>query len=112
MDNETGIFMYAWAAGTEVCGTDVVRWRDPFASQRDSTHWSFASSLSQLGPLPDGLYYLSVRAYNNVQRGGPLVTTVCNTVPLVIDTTKPVLVNFTTDYDDNSSALIARYLFV
>jgi hypothetical protein len=60
-------------------------------------------------PLPEGKYYVTVRGFNNIVRGGPLVTTVCNSVPLAIDRTPPVLNSLLVSYDDINPALSAAY---
>ena len=103
--------MYAWALGTKPCQNDVLDWLDPFASQRDQSAWSFTGARGNISPMPEGRYYLSVRGFNNVIRGGPLATTVCDTVPLIIDMTKPVKNEFIVAFDDSIEYLVITYNF-
>ena len=54
--------------------------------------------------LPDGKYYVTVQALNNAVHGGSLVTTVCHSTPLIVDTTPPVFyqvpdIMFDEDFD-------------
>ena len=63
----------------------------------------------EIPPLPEGRYYASVRAFNNVVRGGPLATTVCNNVPLAIDRTPPYLNTFLVGFNDEIMQLTAGY---
>lgn len=111
MDIETGMFMYTWALGTAPCRSDVLPWLDPFSNQRDSSTWSYAAALSGFAPLADGRYYVSVRGFNNVQRGGPLATTVCNSVPIAVDTTQPVQNSFLVSFSDEEMLLKADFNF-
>ena len=109
-DLETGIYLYAWAMGTTPCASDTLTWINPFDSQRDSSSWQYSAARGAISPaLPEGRYYISVRAFNNVVRGGALATTVCNSVPLVVDTTKPILSSFLLNFDDDASLLAADY---
>jgi hypothetical protein len=87
----------------------VLDWVDPFSSQRDSSSWSYTAARANMPPMPQGKYYVSVRAYNNVVRGGPLLTTVCNTVPLVVEYVPPILNTFLIEYSDISSELQFSY---
>ena len=108
-DLETGIYKYVWSMGTKPCQSDSIAWNDPFASHMNSTTWSYGASLGNVGPLSEGFYYMNVRAFNNVVRGGPLATTVCNTVPLVIDRSNPVVNSFLLSYDDEALLLYYRF---
>ena len=40
---------------------------------------------------PDGAYFISVRALNKVEFGGPMALTVCHNTPLIIDNTPPII---------------------
>jgi len=96
--------------GTTPCASDVLTWINPFDSQRDSSSWRYSAARGEISPvLAEGRYYISVRAFNNVVRGGALATTVCNSVPLVIDITKPILNSFLLNFDDNASQLDAYF---
>ena len=39
----------------------------------------------------DGAYFISVRALNKVEFGGPMALTVCHSMPLIIDNTPPII---------------------
>jgi hypothetical protein len=104
-DDETGIFMYAWALGTQPCLNDALDWLDPFSSTQSDADWSYDGARSEIPALPEGFYYLNVRAYNKIIRGGPLATTVCDTVPLIIDASKPVMNSFIVKYSDEAREL-------
>lgn len=101
--------MYAWSLGSKPCSNDVLDWLNPFNSHRDSSSWSYTGARGNIGPLPEGRYYFNVRAFNSVIRGGPLSTTVCNTVPLAVDITKPIMHSFNITYNDDREAL--QYFF-
>ena len=74
--------------------------------------WTNTAVVSGITPkLPEGFYWFSVKAYNNIQRGGPLTTTVCSTVPLAIDITKPVFNSMQLDYDDDTRSITINYNF-
>ncbi len=54
----------------------------------------------------DGSYYMSVRALNNIDFGGPMALTVCHSTPLVIDNTPPILYDIYNITYDSSIYLI------
>ena len=95
--------------GTTPCSNDVLDWIDPFYGQPDSSSWSFTGARSNVGPLQQGSYYISVRAFNTIIRGGPLSTALCNSVPLVVDITGPIMNSFTVNYMDATATLYAVY---
>ena len=95
--------------GTQPCKSDTILWHDPFAGHMDSTTWSFGAALGGVGPVLEGRYYMNIRAFNTVVRGGPLATTVCNTVPLAVDRSNPVVNYFVLKYDDDSLQLSYLY---
>ncbi len=39
----------------------------------------------------DDAYFISVRALNKVEFGGPMALTVCHSTPLIIDNTPPII---------------------
>ena len=41
--------------------------------------------------LSDGAYFITVRALNKVEFGGPMALSVCHGTPLVIDNTPPII---------------------
>ncbi|XP_069118468.1 uncharacterized protein [Argopecten irradians] len=107
-DNETGIWGYTWWAGTAICESDIVKERDPHSHLSHNKYWTHTGYTKDLY-LPDGQYYVTVSAINNVVYGGALVTTVCHTTPIDIDTTPPVFQNVTGVYFDESFDILAVY---
>ncbi|XP_046375524.2 uncharacterized protein LOC124148470 [Haliotis rufescens] len=89
-DDESGIWGYTWAAGTSVCGSDVVNFTDPHAQLQTRQDWTY-TGLGKNLHLADGQYYITFQAINNVVHGGALVTTVCHSTPVTVDTTQPVV---------------------
>ncbi|KAL8573311.1 hypothetical protein ACOMHN_032773 [Nucella lapillus] len=87
-DQECGLHGYAWSVGRSVCGKDVVSFVDPHASIPNPWDWTHTGLAKGLH-LPDGPYYVSVQAVNDIIHGGDLVTTVCHSTPFVVDTTPP-----------------------
>jgi hypothetical protein len=66
----------------------------------------FAKVLYNSIPCPDGKYYISIRAINKVEYGGPLSTTVCHSAPYVIDTSAPFIHEmFDIQYDEETFIL-------
>ncbi|XP_033731540.1 uncharacterized protein LOC117321183 [Pecten maximus] len=107
-DSETGIWGYTWSAGTLACGSDVVLDRDPHGHLSHNKYWTHTGYTKDLH-LSDGKYYVTVSAINNVVYGGALVTTVCHTTPIVIDTTPPVFQNVSGVYYDEDFDILAIY---
>lgn len=102
-DEEAGIGSYTWAAGTKICGEDVVSFVDPHAHLSHKSHWTHSGHESHLH-LKDGAHYMAVQALNDITFGGPLVTTVCHSNPLNVDTSPPVfngVDNYIYDHDFN-----------
>jgi hypothetical protein len=57
-----------------------------------------------------GKYYMTVRAINKVEYGGPLATTVCHTVPYIIDITNPFVHEvFDIKYDELQYVVSAEH---
>lgn len=83
------MFGYTWAFGTSICGTDISNFENPHKHISDKKFWTFAGYVRDIH-LPDGQYYSTVQAVNNVVHGGSLVTTVCHSTPVVVDTTPPL----------------------
>ncbi|VDI44467.1 Hypothetical predicted protein, partial [Mytilus galloprovincialis] len=110
-DNETGIFGYTWSVGTTVCGTDIASFSDPHAHLSSPKFWTNTGYARNLH-LPDGPYYVTVQAINNVVHGGAMVTTVCHSTPITVDTTPPFFSRGVTDDDivfDEDFNLMAMY---
>ncbi|XP_052073991.1 uncharacterized protein LOC127711867 [Mytilus californianus] len=110
-DNETGIFGYTWSVGTTVCGTDIATFSDPHAHLSSPKFWTNTGYARNLH-LPDGPYYVTVQAINNVVHGGAMITTVCHSTPITVDTTPPFFSRGVTDDDivfDEDFNLMAMY---
>ncbi|XP_072033446.1 LOW QUALITY PROTEIN: uncharacterized protein [Amphiura filiformis] len=104
-DDETGILGYMWASGLDVCEEDIVAYQDPHSHIYHMSEWTLEGLETGLD-LPDGLYYISVRALNNVDFGGPMAMTVCHSTPLVIDNTPPIIYEIFNITYDTSTFLI------
>ncbi|XP_038062441.1 uncharacterized protein LOC119732930 [Patiria miniata] len=89
-DNETGIHGYTWSIGNAVCDDDVSMHIDPHAHLFDESEWTHQGLVVNVN-LPDGAYYITVRALNKVEFGGPMALTVCHSTPLIIDNTPPII---------------------
>ncbi|XP_078660674.1 uncharacterized protein LOC144905141 [Branchiostoma floridae x Branchiostoma belcheri] len=108
-DNETGIYGYTWSVGTEKCLENIHPHKDPHAHLFDESEWTHTGLAHPLD-LEDGLYYVSVRAINKVEYGGPLATTVCHSTPYVIDNTEPLIHEvFEMLYDEETHVISASY---
>ena len=58
--------------------------------------------------ITDGPYFITVRALNGVEYGGPLAVTVCHTTPYVVDTSHPFVHKiFGIRYDEKSYFIYA-----
>ena len=77
LDLQSGIWAYAWRGGSEVCGSDVFDWVDPFAHLLDPAMWTYQGLIRDV-LMPDGHYYFSVEAVNKVIYGGSLITSICH----------------------------------
>ena len=112
LDAESGIYAYTWCVGTSLGSCDILNQTDPHAhfglSNRQAwTNTGLASSLD----LTDGSYYISVQAINNIEYGGPLVTTVQHSTPYVIDTSPPTLTELESiEYNVSTNELRLSYL--
>ncbi|XP_052806221.1 uncharacterized protein LOC128235438 [Mya arenaria] len=96
-DNETGILVYTWFVGRSVCEDSIHPDVDPHKHLLHESHWrnigiiSSSSTNKNIFPLSSGRYYVSVRAMNKVHFGGFLGTTICHSIPYVIDITSPFI---------------------
>jgi hypothetical protein len=53
------------------------------------------------GYISDDRYYITVRAINKVEYGGPLSTSVCHTTPYIIDNSPPLVYElYNIQYDE------------
>ncbi|XP_053407458.1 uncharacterized protein LOC123547213 isoform X2 [Mercenaria mercenaria] len=107
-DDESGLWGFTWAVGRDVCGTDVVPYKDPYAHLTSKKFWT-DSGFQKGIHLTDGPYYVTVQALNGAELGGSLVTTVCHSTPFVVDTTPPVFNGVTDIIYDEDFDLIAIY---
>ncbi|XP_052806226.1 uncharacterized protein LOC128235445 [Mya arenaria] len=96
-DNETGILVYTWFVGRNICEDSIHPDVDPHKQLLHESHWrnigiiSSSSSNKNIFPLPSGGYYVTVRAMNKVHFGGFLGTTICHSIPYIIDITSPLI---------------------
>ncbi|XP_061197209.1 uncharacterized protein LOC133205414 [Saccostrea echinata] len=108
LDKESGIFGYTWAVGRHICGTDISPFADPHAHLSSPKFWTNTGYARDVH-LSDGQYYVTVQALNNVVHGGSLVTTVCHSVPLTVDTSPPEFKGLTDIIFDEDFNLMAIY---
>ena len=109
-DIETGIFIYAFGVGQSTCTDETMFWRDPHANVQRMEEWSYTVAIGDIEPkLAPGRYWFTIKAYNNIIRGGPLSTTVCDSIPLVIDITKPDINELNLGYDDDTRNIMVDY---
>ncbi|XP_048250793.1 uncharacterized protein LOC124111176 [Haliotis rufescens] len=114
MDKESGILGYSWTVGRQVCEELIHPHHDPHRHLFDQSEWTNSGLITALpdamNPLPDGKYYITLRALNNVEYGGPLVTTICHTTPLGIDNTQPFVHEvYDVEYDEDTYVITAKY---
>ncbi|OPL20852.1 hypothetical protein AM593_04348, partial [Mytilus galloprovincialis] len=58
----------------------------------------------------DDRYYISVRALNNVEYGGPLATTVCHSTPISVDNSPPLALEiYDISYNEITSTIRAKH---
>ncbi|XP_062567667.1 uncharacterized protein LOC134229900 [Saccostrea cucullata] len=108
VDKESGIFGYTWAVGRHICGTDISPFADPHAHLSSPKFWTNTGYARDVH-LSDGQYYVTVQSLNNVVHGGSLVTTVCHSVPLTVDTSPPEFKGLTDIIFDEDFNLMAIY---
>ncbi|XP_062598765.1 uncharacterized protein LOC134260192, partial [Saccostrea cucullata] len=107
-DKESGIFGYTWAFGSTICGTDISDYVNPHKHLSDKKFWTYTGYARDIH-LPDGKYYTTVQAINNVIHGGSLVTTVCHSTPIVVDTTPPLFKGVSDILFDEDFNIMAIY---
>lgn len=50
----------------------------------------------------DGKYYVTVRAINRIDYGGPLALTICHSTPYIIDNSPPIIYEiYNIKYDED-----------
>ncbi|XP_046562951.1 uncharacterized protein LOC124271844 [Haliotis rubra] len=114
MDKETGILGYSLTVGTQICEELIHPHHDPHRHLFDESEWTHTGLISPIpapyDPLPDGKYYITLRALNKVDYGGPLVTTICHTTPLVVDNSPPLLYEiYNVSYNEDTFFINAQY---
>lgn len=71
--------------------------------------WTYSAVLSDL-ELPEGAYYITIRATNQIAYGGPLFTTVQHASPYIVDTTPPVVGDgVDVSYNSSTNQLSVEY---
>jgi hypothetical protein len=92
LDPESDIFGYTWCVGTSLGSCDVLPHTDPHLQLgiMSPDMWTYSAILTDVD-LPEGAYYITIRATNQIAYGGPLFTTVQHATPYIIDTTPPVV---------------------
>nr|XP_006820036.1 PREDICTED: uncharacterized protein LOC102804939 [Saccoglossus kowalevskii] len=109
MDDETGIYGYTWSVGVSKCLDNIHPHTDPHAHIYDESEWTHQGIASPLF-LEDGHYFITVRAINGVEFGGPMATTVCHTTEYTIDSTPPFVYDvYEWEYDDVTCELFVNY---
>ncbi|KAL3873866.1 hypothetical protein ACJMK2_036950, partial [Sinanodonta woodiana] len=113
-DKETGLLGYSWAVGTRFCEELIHYHHDPHRHLLSQSQWTNMGLIYPIPApytvLPDGKYYVTLRALNNVQYGGPLSLTVCHTTPYVVDTSPPLFHEiFNMKYNEDTFEIFAQY---
>ncbi|KAK3101942.1 hypothetical protein FSP39_007535 [Pinctada imbricata] len=111
-DYDSKILGYSLTAGLQPCADDVHNHHDPHKHFFEESQWTYNAMVSPIDApytiLPDGRYYVSVRAINKVDYGGPLSTTVCHTTPFAVDNSPPVVYDvYDIKYDEDTFNLTA-----
>ncbi|XP_048258679.1 uncharacterized protein LOC124137747 [Haliotis rufescens] len=113
MDKETGILGYSWTVGRQICEELIHPHHDPHRNLFDESAWTNTGVIiprAPYDPLPDGKYYVTLRALNKVEYGGPLATTICHTTPLGIDNTPPFLYEiYNISYNEDTFTINAQF---
>eukprot|EP00105_Crassostrea_gigas_P044578 XP_019928726.1 PREDICTED: uncharacterized protein LOC105342845 [Crassostrea gigas] len=105
-DNETGILGYSVTAGESICEEKIKQHHDPHAHLFDRSQWTHTVMMTPLEEpytiLPDGPYYITVRAINNIQYGGALSTSICHSSPYIVDNSPPLVYEvYNVRYDEH-----------
>ncbi|VDH98959.1 Hypothetical predicted protein [Mytilus galloprovincialis] len=113
-DRESDLLFITVTVGTEICEETIHQYHDPHAHLFDVSQWTHSAMISPLPApytqLPDGQYFISVRAMNAVKYGGPLATTVCHTTPYIVDNSPPFIYElYNIGYDEFQYNLTYRH---
>ncbi|KAK3609657.1 hypothetical protein CHS0354_035942 [Potamilus streckersoni] len=108
-DKETGIHGYSWTVGYDVCQEFLHPHHDPHKHLLDPSQWTHDGQIYPL-KLADGKHYVTVRALNQVQYGGPLGTSICHSTPYMVDTSPPFVNEvYNIKYDEETFLIEANY---
>jgi uncharacterized membrane protein YeiH len=105
----TGLYKMVYAIGSQPCLQDVYSYEDPHAHHYGVDDWHHQGIATGLD-LADGPYHFVVQGMNSAIFGGSLVTTVCHSVPIIVDHTPPLVNSVdTVVYDDEKQLIKAAY---
>ncbi|KAJ8321023.1 hypothetical protein KUTeg_002610 [Tegillarca granosa] len=109
-DKESGILGYTITVGFKPCEDSVHGWHDPMKHFYHESQWTHSAMINPIDApytiMPDGKYYVTVRALNKVEYGGPLSTSVCHTTPYIIDNSPPIVYEiYNVQYEDHVVSL-------
>ncbi|VDI73733.1 Hypothetical predicted protein, partial [Mytilus galloprovincialis] len=113
-DRESGLLGYTIYIGRDVCEDLIHPHHDPQKHFFEKSQWTHNAMIYPIPApyetLPDGEYYITLRALNEVQYGGPLATTVCHTTPLTVDNSPPLVWEvYDIQYDEDTYNLTAKH---
>ncbi|XP_063408925.1 uncharacterized protein LOC134692405 [Mytilus trossulus] len=113
-DRESGLLGYTIYVGMAVCEDLIHPHHDPHKHFFEKSQWPHNAMIYPIPApyetLPDDKYYITVRALNEVEYGGPLATTVCHSKPLGVDNSPPhVWEIYDIRYDENTYNLTAKH---
>ncbi|XP_064646638.1 uncharacterized protein LOC135499666 isoform X2 [Lineus longissimus] len=109
-DRESGLRGYTFAVGKKFCEERIMSHHDPHDHLFDESEWTHLGVVMPKNPLADGTYYLTIRAFNKADYGGPLAMTVCHSVPYIIDNTPPIFGKlFKIEYNETSHWIKANH---
>ncbi|XP_063408918.1 uncharacterized protein LOC134692399 [Mytilus trossulus] len=114
IDRESGLLGYAVFVGKSVCDDLIHKHHDPHKHLFEVSQWTHTATIYPIPApyqtLPDGKYYISVRALNNVKYGGPLATTVCHSTPLTVDNSPPLILEiYDIRYNESTFTITAKH---
>ncbi|CAG2251012.1 unnamed protein product [Mytilus edulis] len=113
-DKQSGLLFISVTVGTEICAETIHEHYDPHSHLFDISQWTHSAMISPLPApyeqLPDGQYFITVRAINGVKYGGPFATTVCHTTPYIVDNSPPIIYElYNIQYDEFQYNLTYRH---
>ncbi|VDI76845.1 Hypothetical predicted protein [Mytilus galloprovincialis] len=114
LDRESGLLGYAVFVGKSVCDDLIHPHYDPHKHLFEVSQWTHTATIYPIPApyqtLPDARYYISVRALNNVEYGGPLATTVCHSTPISVDNSPPLALEiYDISYNEITSTIRAKH---